>query len=212
MYDAPSEYDATPARRHGSSPRRDSASDVSPAHSSVNHTGPSVQDSSIEFGLLGPLVKVGREAAKEAPELLGTFRLNRSNATHKSFLIAARAMLAEANGARELLVSQGLAATLLDDLAKALDRFEAESNGINLNRRAHIGARGELTEVAGDLTDLVDVLDGFNRYRYQLDPEQLAVWNAARNVVAHTVRRRAPADTETGPTPPTTPDGSTKAA
>lgn len=78
----------------------------------------------IEFGLLGPLVKVGRQAAKEAPELLGKFRLTRHSATHKAFLIAARSMQAEAVSAKDLLVSQGLAATLVDDLAKALDRFD----------------------------------------------------------------------------------------
>jgi len=106
-----------------------------------------------------------------------------------------------------VLVSQGLAAKLLDDLAKALDRFEAESNAINLSRRAHIGARVELAEVAANLTDLVNVLDAFNRYRYQEDPEQLAVWNAARSVVSHTARRSP--ESPSGPTPS---DGSSKAA
>jgi hypothetical protein len=153
----------------------------------------------IEFALLGPLVKVGRSAAKTAPELLGKFKLSQLKSTHKAFLIAARTMLAEATTAQELLLSKGLAAKLLEDLGKALDRFEAESNAINLARRGHIGARVELTEVAANLTDLVNVLDAFNRYRYQEDPEQLAVWNAARSVVAHTARRTP--EPPSGPTP-----------
>ena len=161
----------------------------------------------IEFALLGPLVKVGKSAARTSPELLGKFKLSQPKASHKAFLIAARTMLGEATTAKDLLVSKGLAAKLLEDLAKALDRFEAESNAINLSRRAHIGARIELTEVAANLTDLVNVLDAFNRYRYQEDPEQLAVWNAARSVVSHSARRGPESPAGTSPT-----DGTTKAA
>ena len=168
----------------------------------------------IEFALLGPLVKVGRSAARTSPELLGKFKLSQPKASHKAFLIAARTMLGEATTAKDLLVSKGLAAKLLEDLAKALDRFEAESNAINLSRRAHIGARIELTEVAANLTDLVNVLDALNRYRYQEDPEQLAVWNAARSVVSHTARKSTEVPPTTGRTgtPSVSPDGTTKAA
>src|SRR5687767_6537623 len=73
-------------------------------------------------------------------------------------------MLGPATMAKEVLLKLGLAAALLDDLAKALDRVEAEGNAINLSRRAHIGARVELGEVAANLSELVQVLDAFNRY------------------------------------------------
>ena len=128
----------------------------------------------IEFALLNPLVKVGRSAARANPELIGKFQLSHHHATHKAFLIGARTMLGEATTAKEVLLKQGLAAALLDDLAKALDRFEAEGNAINLSRRAHIGARVELGEVAANLSELVQVLDAFNRYRFQANPDQLA--------------------------------------
>jgi len=82
------------------------------------------------------------------------------------------------------VLKQALAAALLDDLAKALDRFEAEGNAINLARRGHIDARMELGEVAANLSELVQVLDAINRYRFQANPEQLAVWNAARSVAS----------------------------
>jgi len=48
----------------------------------------------------------------------------------------------------------------------------------------------------------------YPQHRFQSDPEQLAVWNAARSVVGHTPRARTPAPPPTpGPT-----DGSTRAA
>lgn len=161
----------------------------------------------IEFGLIGPLAKVGRQAAKDAPELLGKFRINRGSHSHKAFLINGRSMLAEALAVKDLLISLGLASTLLDDLAKALDKFEAETNTISQSRRGHIGARADLAQVASDLGDIVEVLDGFNRYRFQDDPEQLAAWTAARTVVGHSARKTA-----IPPAQPTAPDGSTKVA
>ncbi len=157
----------------------------------------------IEYSLLAPLIKVGRLAAKDAPEELGKFRLTQPHGNYKSFLINARGMLASAVAAKDLLVSKGLAANLIDDLTKALDTFEAEGDAINLSRRAHIAARAELDDVTVRMADLVNVLDGFNRYRFQNDPELLVAWNAARTVVAHSPRKN-------GITPPA--DGATKAA
>lgn len=165
----------------------------------------------IEFGLLTPLVKVGREAAKTNPGLLGKFRISRTHATHRAFLINARGMLADATAAKEVMVQEGMSPNLLDDLAKALDRFEAESDAINLSRRTHIGARVELSEVADALSNVADVLDGIHRYRFQADPEQLTVWEAARSVIAHSARKTAN-PTESGASPPAPTDGTTKAA
>jgi hypothetical protein len=162
----------------------------------------------IEFGLLGPLVKVSRSAEKDAPELLGKFRF-KHNAAHKAFLIQGRSMLAAATAAKDVLLAHGLPTTLLDDLAKALNTFEAEGDLINLSRRAHIGARADLKVVVAKLSELVDVLDGFNRYRYQNDPDQLAVWNAAKTVVSHSARKSG---TVMPPASPAAPDGSTKVA
>jgi hypothetical protein len=51
------------------------------------------------------------------------------------------------------------------------------------------------------------VLDAFNRDRYQQDPEQLHVWNAAQRVVSHTARRSPESPPSTTPV-----DGTTKAA
>lgn len=161
----------------------------------------------IEFSLIVPLVKIGRLAAQEGPELLGKFRINRTSSTHKAFLINAKSMLAAATAAKDLMARHGLAAALLDDLGKALDSFEAEGDAINLSRRAHIGATADLTEVAAHLIDLVNALDGFNRYRYQQDPEQLAVWTAARSVVGHSARKST-----TTPPPSAPSDGTTRAA
>jgi hypothetical protein len=48
---------------------------------------------------------------------------------------------------------------------------------------AHIGARADLIAVARELVELAGVLDGINRFRFRNDPELLAAWESARNVV-----------------------------
>src|SRR5687768_3899044 len=161
----------------------------------------------IEFALLNPLVKVGRSAARANPELIGKFQLSHHHATHKAFLIGARTMLGEATTAKEVLLKQGLAAAPRRPGQGARpvrgggQRHQPEPPGLHR-------ARVELGEVAANLSELVQVLDAFNRYRFQADPEQLAVWNAARSVVGHTPRSRTPAPPPSpGPT-----DGSTRAA
>ena len=112
------------------------------------------------------------------------------------------------------LQSKGIRMSLMEPHTrislKVLPRGGEEEERINLSRRAHIGARAELNEVASALTELVDILDGFNRFRFQANPEQLAVWNAARSVVAHRPRKSpAPPAESPGPAPT---GGSTQAA
>ena len=155
----------------------------------------------IEFALLNPLVKVGRQAAKSSPELIGKFVLSPYGASHRTFLIRARAMLSQATAAKEALVKKGLPARVLDDLAAALDRFEKDSEAVNLTRRIHMSARAELQEVATALIELVEVLDGHNRLRFQANPDKLAVWNAVKSVMAHKPRRSQPVPPNTSPDP-----------
>jgi hypothetical protein len=51
-------------------------------------------------------------------------------------------------------------------------------------RQAHVGARAELRAVADEIVQIVRVMDGLNRYRFKNDPNLLASWESASNVVA----------------------------
>lgn len=137
----------------------------------------------IQSQLLRHLVRIGEQAAKERPELAGRFRLHDSGSTHKSFLTATRAMLAEAQGAKDLFVSLGLAERLLDDLGEAVALFEGAVQAGHAGRRDHISARAELDLVSRELSEVVGVLDGLNRYRFRKNPEVLAAWNNARDLL-----------------------------
>ena len=50
-------------------------------------------------------------------------------------------------------------------------------------RRIHVAAAVELDVVAGDAVQIVRVMDGHNRVRFVGDPDQLAAWRSAANVI-----------------------------
>ncbi|MDZ4862981.1 MAG: hypothetical protein SGJ01_05990 [Gemmatimonadota bacterium] len=62
-------------------------------------------------------------------------------------------------------------------------------------RSAQVGARVELEVVVQEMMEVVKVLDGRNRFRFQNAAELLAAWESASNVVTPN------AGTADGPTP-----------
>src|SRR5439155_9274967 len=113
-------------------------------------------------------------------------------------------MLEQGQAGRELLAKHGLAATLLDDLAAAVEQFDASVAETNEGRRDHVGARAELDAVSDEGMQLVELLDGLKRYRLGGDAELRAARESARKVVAG--RRTEPKEA-----PPAPPAGEEKA-
>jgi hypothetical protein len=150
------------------------------------------------------LARVADVAAKEAPDLAPEkFRLPRASNPYLAFRTAVRGMAAEAEARKELLVKHGLSETVLGALTKALDEFDAAAEQGAQGRLAHVGASADLDAVADEVVQIVHVMDGLNRYRFEKQPELLAAWESASNVVA-TPRpdvKPAPAPTPEG-TPP----------
>ena len=129
------------------------------------------------------LVRLGEQVAKAAPDLLGKFQMIRANLSRQAFATAARAMVAEARAHQDAFVALGMTPTFLDELDTLLDQFDAGVEQSRDGRHQHVGARADLVTVTEELTELVRLLDGVNRYRFQADPELLAAWNSARNII-----------------------------
>jgi hypothetical protein len=104
--------------------------------------------------------------------------------SYLAFRTAARGMEAEALAHKELMVKRGLAETILQSLSQALDQFDAAMEQGSQSRIAHVGASFELDEVAEEVVQVVQVMDGVNRHGFAGDGELLASWEAASNVVA----------------------------
>jgi hypothetical protein len=133
--------------------------------------------------LLRHLVTVADVAATEQPGLAERFELSPGNATNEAFRTHARKMLEQGQAQRELPAKHGLADKLLEDLAAAVDDFDASVAESNEGRRDHVGARADLKAVSSEVMRLVEMLDGLNRYRFSGNAELRAAWESARNVV-----------------------------
>jgi hypothetical protein len=136
----------------------------------------------LQRGFLRHLVTVAEVAAQGEPALAGLFRLPPPNATHETFRAVAHKLLEQGQAQREVLVKHGLADRLMDELAAAVAEFDASVVQTNDGKRGHIGARAELGAVSDEVMQLVEMLDGLNRYRFMRDPEMLATWERTRRV------------------------------
>jgi hypothetical protein len=133
--------------------------------------------------LLRCLAGVGRVAARENVELGAQFRLPRTRSTNLAFVTLAQGMLEKATEHKDLLAKQGLAESVLTDLAAALQEFEQTLAATRAARLEHIGASGDLRAVVTEITEQVQLLDGLVRYRFGDDAELMTAWRSAKNVL-----------------------------
>jgi hypothetical protein len=147
--------------------------------------------------LLRHLVRVAEAAAKEDPTLEKRFRLPDGGATYEEFRALARQLLEQGRERRDLLLAHGLANRLLDDLGAAMDQLDASMAATNEARAASATARGELERVSGEVMEVVELLDGFNRYRFGDDPGVRGAWERARRLVAVPEKAKEEGSSET---------------
>jgi hypothetical protein len=137
----------------------------------------------IRRNLLIHVCRVGEAAASEVPELAAKFRLTRESVPYLAFRTAARGILAEAQSRKEVLVRHGLLDASVDNLVKSLDQFDQAVDQAADARRTHVGARAELDAVAEELIQVSRLMDGINRARFEGNPDALAQWESASNVI-----------------------------
>jgi len=133
--------------------------------------------------LLRYLAAVGAVAAKENAELGEQFRLPRTRATNQAFVTLIEGMLAKATEHKDLLINQGLAESVLGDIATALEQFRQTLEATRAAHREHVGASADLRAVATELSEQVRLLDGLVRYRFGDDAELMGAWASVRDVL-----------------------------
>src|SRR5690606_4948693 len=134
-------------------------------------------------GHLRHIVKVAQLAAVEFPELLVAFVLPSRDSNYLEFISTARTIAAEAATHRDTLLKYGMEPAVLDDLTASIAKFEdALQQGMDA-RRMHVGASADLEKVVVEIVRIVKALDGLNRVKYAADPERLAAWKSATNIV-----------------------------
>jgi hypothetical protein len=130
------------------------------------------------------LASVAEVAAIEDPEVLQKFDFPADATTYLAFRTAAGGMAAEAESRKDLLIKHGLSEDVLSGLKVALDQFETAVEQGAAGRLAHVGASAELVTVAEEVVQVVKVMNGLVRLRFANQPELLAAWESASNVVA----------------------------
>jgi len=128
------------------------------------------------------IVRVAEGAAKELPGLVQKFVLQPEHTPYLEFQAAARALAAEAQNHKELLVKHGMADTVLESLVRDLDQFDGAVAQSNDARAAHVSASAELDLIGDEVIHLVRVMDALNRYRFADAFQVLAEWESASNV------------------------------
>ena len=89
----------------------------------------------------------------------------------------------KATAQKDLLLKQGMPATLLDDLTAALTEFEQTLEASRTGRRDHVGASADLRAIGVEIVEQVRLLDGIVRYRFGDNAELMGAWLSARNVL-----------------------------
>jgi hypothetical protein len=131
---------------------------------------------------LSHLARVAELAARENPDVTQKFVLRPEQVPYLEFQATARAMLAEAQNQKQLLVKHGLAETLLEGLVKNVAQFDTAMEQGSEARRGHVGASAELDLIGDEIMHLVRVMDALNRFRFAEQGEVLAEWESASNV------------------------------
>ena len=150
--------------------------------------------------LLQFVAAAGVVAGKDRVDLPVQFRMPPSHGTIQAFLTVAHGMLDQATANRDLLVSLGMSASLLDDLARALGEFEKTLEATRAGRRDHVGASADLQVVTAEIVEQVRLLDGLVRYRFGDNAELMGAWISARNVLGP-FRSKGEPDAGEGQTP-----------
>jgi len=134
---------------------------------------------------LDHMLQVATSASREQPDILPAFRVPKKEAASiRGFRNAAGRVAQAGEEHRELLSKYGLAETMIEDLLATLEKYDgAVLQGVE-GRQVHVEASAELVRIAGEVSRIVQVMDGFQRLRFAREPEKLAAWESARKVVA----------------------------
>jgi hypothetical protein len=127
--------------------------------------------------------RVAHAAGGERPELAEKLLPPSEGMPYLAFRSAVQGILTHAQNEKELLLRFGMVEPASASLAAVLGLLDRAIERGDSGRRAHVGARAELTAIANEVMEQVRQLDGLIRFTFANDPEALAAWGSARNII-----------------------------
>jgi hypothetical protein len=130
---------------------------------------------------------IAERAAIEDSALAQKFDLPRLPTRGLAFRAAARTMIELVEQQKELFGKYGLVEETVQIARATLDQLDQAVDRGAEGRRMHIGASASLEVAANEAVRLVNVLAGYNRYRFEQNPNLMAGWVAASNIIGPAV-------------------------
>lgn len=133
-------------------------------------------------GLFRMIARVGQAAARKRPELAGRFLTVSAGGSILVFIRSGEALVEAAREHADVMASLGVDAKLVDQAEELLTQYTALNTESNALFQSRVQAGAELDLLTRELAVLASQLDGFNRHRFEEQPESLAAWKAAREL------------------------------
>ncbi len=140
------------------------------------------QQGAIHAEFLLPIAAIARGNSALDPGIARRFRVPARNGDKTAYVAAAHAILALAEEHQAVFLRDGMPASFVEDLGKALDEYAVTATAVNNNRQLHVQARAELRVLSRQMMGQIKRLDGINRVRFRKTPHLLQAWMTARNV------------------------------
>ncbi len=156
----------------------------------------------LETRVMRGVARIGAFATRGEAAVADRFSAPPHNSSNAAFLVRASSLLEVARAHHEALTSHGLTRAQLSEFAASLTRFKAATAEAQTTRRQHRETRAKLARAATDLSELLNLLDVFNRARLGGDAGLLSMWVGLRTVgrgAASRVRRGASSEASAPP-------------
>ena len=135
------------------------------------------------------------------PGVAGKFRVP-ARLKDQELLSLARAVSNDAVPIKAEFIKRGLPATLVEDLAGAVEELEQAVGQKIQKREARISSTATVKGLVGEGARVVRELDPIMLNVFGSDPAALAAWESASRIERAPRRRKAVAETPTQPAPP----------
>ncbi len=165
----------------------------------------------LEAQLVRSVARIGAFATRGDAQVASRFMAPAQNGSNAAFLARASSLLAAARAHQDALTSHGLTRGQLSTFAAGLARFTEATAQEHASRQQHGETRATLQRAVANLTELLVLLDVFNRTRFEPDAGMLSMWRNLRTVgrVAATRAKRTENGAVVAPVTPVAPKAPT---
>lgn len=136
----------------------------------------------LEAHLLQGIARIGTFALRDDARTASRFVVPKSKTSNAAFLVQATSLLEVARENQDTLIRHGLPRGQVGELAAALGELRAAAAQVQASEREQRESRTACATALDEALQLVEVLDAFNRGRFQDDAAMLRMWSDLRTI------------------------------